>query len=93
MPPHVREVAEQRPDLVQMLWKQKQQGKSATSLALSKIAREAAEMTDIATVSRDIDEVDTLEEDDLCDANSDSERTGLLRKRATRPPPKYAAIR
>lgn len=93
MPPHVREVAEQRPDLVNMLWKQKLQGKSATSLGLSEIAREAAELNDIATASHNIEEEDTLEEDDLCDANSDSERTGLLRKRATRPPPKYAAIR
>jgi len=108
MPPHVREVAKQRPDLVQMLWKQRQQGKSASPLGLSRIhqlrmqdpayaerfvgAQAAAEMTGIPLAGDDGHAGSNANEDDMPDPNSDGERTGLLRKRAARPT-KYAAIR
>lgn len=112
MPPHVREVAEQQPDLVQMLWKQRQEGKSTSALGLSRIhqlrmqdpayaqrfagAQVAAEMTGIPVASegRAASNIVGSGDDEMPgDQNSDDgERTGLLRKRTTRPP-EYAAIR
>lgn len=104
MPPHIREVAEERPDLLQMLWKQRQKGKIAPSFGISKIhelrmqdpeyaarfvgAQAAAEIEGIHVKSSVGNSGDN---DEILGQNSDGERTGLLRKRSTRA--EYAAIR
>jgi hypothetical protein len=104
MPPHVREVAEERPDLLRMLWKQRQKGEIPQSFGLSKIhglrmqdpeyashfvgAQAAAEIAGTPLTSIAGHSDD---DDELLDQSSDGERTGLLRKRAARQ--RYAAIR
>jgi hypothetical protein len=104
MPPHVREVAEERPDLLRMLWKQRQKGEVAQSFGLSKIHE--LRMQDPAYASRFVGAQAAAEiagtpvtsmaghsddNDEVPDQSSDGERTGLLRQRAARQ--KYAAIR
>ena len=104
MPPHIRQVAEEQPDLLQMLWKQRQKGKVAPSFGLSRIhelrmqdpayaarfvgAQAAAEIAGIPVKSK---EGNSGDDDEIADQNSDGERTGLLRKRSVRA--EYAAIR
>ena len=107
MPPRVREVAEQQPDLVQMLWTQRQEGKSVSAVGSARIhqlrmqdpayaqrfvgAQAAAEFTGIPMASDD-QVASNADSDDMPEHVDGDERTGLLRKRAARPP-KYAAIR
>lgn len=109
MPPHVREVAEQRPDLVQMLWKQKQQCTSATSLGLSRIhqlrmqdeayagrrigAQAAAEIAGIPA-ARGGDQVGSIaEEENMMPDQNSDGERTVLLRKRAARPPKYAAIR
>jgi hypothetical protein len=105
MPPHVREVAEERPDLLRMLWKQRQKGEIPQSFGLSKIhelrmqdpkyasrfvgAQAAADIAGIPLTSMAGHSDD--DDDEVPDQSSDGESSSLLRKRASRR--RYAAIR